>query len=53
MLCLDDLLDDGSEEQNELTDWLKAINRGGLLCVNNMTLAISYHGERTLLSSKQ
>ena len=26
MLCLDDLLEDGSEEQNESTDWLKAIN---------------------------
>ena len=34
MLCLDDLLEDGSEEQNESTDWLKAINRGGLLCAN-------------------
>ena len=48
MLCLDDLLEDQSEEQNESTDWLKAINRGGLLCVNNMTLEFFLSMEREL-----
>ena len=46
MLCLDDLLDDGSEEQKESTDWLKAINHGGLLCVNNMTFELCLTMER-------
>ena len=48
MLCLDDLLDDGREEQNESTDWLQAINRGGLLCVNNMTFELFLTMEREL-----
>ena len=47
--CLDDLLEDGSEEENESTDWLKAINRGGLLCVNNMTFELFLTMERELL----
>ena len=48
MLCLDDLLEDQSEEQNESTDWLKAINRGRLLCVNNMTFELFLTMEREL-----
>ena len=48
MLCLDDLLDDGREEQNESTDWLQAINGGGLLCVNNMTFELFLTMEREL-----
>ena len=45
MLCLDDLLEDESEES---TDWLKAINRGGLLCVKNMTFELYLTMEREL-----
>ena len=37
VLCLDDLLSDGTEEPSESEEWLTALNRGGLLCVNNMT----------------
>ena len=48
MLCLDDLLEDQSEEQNESPDWLKAINHGGLLCVNNMTFELFLTMEREL-----
>ena len=48
MLCLDDLLEDQSEVQHELTDWLKALNRGGLLCVNNMTFELFLTMEREL-----
>ena len=43
-----DLLDDGREEQNESTDWLQAINRGGLLCVNNNTFEFLLTMEREL-----
>ena len=42
------LLDDGREEQNESTDWLRAINRGGLLCVNSMTFELFLTMEREL-----
>eukprot|EP00731_Ephydatia_muelleri_P025383 Em0017g466a len=48
MLCLDGLLEDESEEQNESTDWLKAINRGGLLYVNSMTFELFLTMEREL-----
>ena len=48
MLCLDDLLDDGSEEKNESTDWLKAINHGELCCVNNLTFELFLTMEREL-----
>ena len=44
LLCLED----ASEEQNKSTQWLKAINRGGILCVNNMTFELFLTMEREL-----
>eukprot|EP00731_Ephydatia_muelleri_P014320 Em0008g40a len=45
VLCLDDLLSDGTEEPSESEEWLTALNRGGLLCVNNMTFELFYSME--------
>ena len=42
MLCLEDLLADETEEPSESAEWLTALNRGGLLCVNNMTFELFY-----------
>ena len=41
LLCLDDLLSDGTEESVS-TEWITAVNRGGLLFVNNMTFELFY-----------
>ena len=45
VLCLDDLLSDGTEEPSESEESLTALNRGGLLCVNNMTFELFYFME--------
>ena len=42
VLCLEDLLADETEEPSESAEWLTALNRGGLLCVNNMTFEFFY-----------
>ena len=42
VLCLEDLLADETEEPSESAEWLTALNRGGLLCVNNMTFELFY-----------
>ena len=36
-LCIQDLLDDSDEDQNDSQDWLQLIDRGGLTHVNNTT----------------
>ena len=38
-------LSDGTEEPSESEEWLTALNRGGLLCVNNMTFELFYSME--------
>lgn len=40
LLCLDDLLSDGTEEPTQPAEWITAVNRGGLLFVNNMTFEL-------------
>ena len=37
LLCIYDMLDDGDEEEDVSQDWVKAVNRGGLTLVNNVT----------------
>lgn len=44
LLCLDDLLSDGTEESVS-TEWITAVNHGGLLFVNNMTFELFYSME--------
>ena len=45
LLCLDDLLSDGTEETSVSTEWITAVNRGGLLFVSNMTFELFYSME--------
>ena len=45
LLCLDDLLSDGTEETSVSTEWITAVNHGGLLFVNNMTFELFYSME--------
>ncbi len=37
LLCIFDLLDEGSESEHESQKWVELINRGGLTRVNNLT----------------
>ena len=40
LLCIYDLLDDGDEVDDSTQDWIKCINRGGLIIVNNATFDV-------------
>ena len=33
-------MDDGDESEDDTKDWIKCINRGGLICVNNATFDV-------------
>ena len=46
--CLSDLVCDGSEDPNLYSDWLNSINRGGLVCVKDMTFKLFVTMEREL-----
>ena len=41
-MYLDDLVDDGDEEDTKLQECVHEINRGGHTLVNNMTLMFSW-----------
>ena len=38
--CLCDLSSDGSEPDNSSSDWINMVNRGGLMCINNITFEL-------------
>ena len=47
-LCLWDLLDDGDEDEHESNQWMKAVDRGGLCTVNNITYELFVAMEKRL-----
>ena len=38
--CLRDLISDGAEPEKASEDWISLVNRGGLICINNITFEL-------------
>ena len=47
-LCIVDLLDDEDDSPQESNDWVEAVDRGGLIGVNNITFELFWTMEKTL-----